>query len=138
MAQEGTHLIPATLSPEEIQVHLHTQPCEEIAGTLSLVGDKWSMLVVMYLAAGPCRFNELRRRIGGVSQRMLTLTLRKLERHGLVNRTVHPTVPPHVTYALTPLGQSLREPVQALGMWVLRNRDRLREARHDYDAADKP
>lgn len=77
--QEGTKLIPA----EDVQDILHSYPCEEVAATLSLVGDKWSILIVMYLSTGPCRFNELKRKIGGITQRMLTLTLRKLEREGL-------------------------------------------------------
>ena len=128
-------MIPARLSPEEVQAMLHTHPCEETAATLSLVGDKWSMMIVMYLATGPCRFNDLKRRIGGITQRMLTLTLRKLERQGLVSRTTHPTIPPKVEYALTPLGNSLCEPVQFLGLWVLENQAALQRAKDQYDAA---
>lgn len=122
-------MIPA----EDLEKILHSHPCEEIAATLSLVGDKWSVMIVMYLAAGPTRFNELKRKIGGITQRMLTLTLRKLEREGLVSRTVHPEVPPRVEYALTELGQSLREPVQGLGMWVLQHQSELKQARARFD-----
>ena len=82
---------------------------------LARVGDKWSVLVVTRLGDGPLRFNELRRSIGGISQRMLTLTLRGLERDGLVTRTVFPTIPPRVDYALTALGRDLLQPVSALG-----------------------
>lgn len=127
-------MIPPALSVEDVQALLHTQPCEEIGSTLALVGDKWSMMIVIYLATGPCRFNQLKRQIGGITQRMLTLTLRKLERQGLVTRTVHPTIPPQVEYALTPLGQSLREPVQILGQWVLEHQDELQRSRREYDA----
>lgn len=127
-------VIPAAMSPEDVQALLHTHPCEEIAATFSLVGDKWSMMIVIYLATGPCRFNQLKRQIGGVTQRMLTLTLRKLERQGLVNRTVHPTIPPQVEYSLSALGQSLRGAVQVLGLWVLENQAKLENARKTYDA----
>src|SRR5262249_3328450 len=96
------------------------------------VGDKWSVLVVVMLGAGPKRFNELRRSIATISQRMLTLTLRGLERDGLVTRTVFPTIPPRVDYELTELGRSLLTPVDALGRWarehratIVRARDRL-------------
>ena len=81
--------------------------CRAISDVLARVGDKWSVLVVTRLGPGPMRFNELRRSIGGISQRMLTLTLRGLERDGLVTRTVFPTIPPRVDYALTPLGRDL-------------------------------
>lgn len=127
---------PAALSAEDVHAMLGTQPCEEIAATFSLVGDKWSMMVVIYLSGGPRRFNALKRQIGGITQRMLTLTLRKLERQGLVSRNVFPTVPPQVEYALTPLGQSLRAPVQMLGLWVLEHHDELQRARHAYDAGN--
>jgi len=79
------------------------------------------------------RFNELRRTIGGISQRMLTLTLRGLERDGLVTRTVFPTIPPRVDYALTPLGRDLLQPVSALGAWALRNQAKIARAREQFD-----
>ena len=85
------------------------------------------------LGDGPLRFNELRRSIGGISQRMLTLTLRGLERDGLVTRTVFPTIPPRVDYALTPLGRDLLKPVSALGDWAIRNQPKIARAREQFD-----
>ena len=100
---------------------------------LALVGDKWSAYIIATLSDGALRFSELRRRIEGISQRMLTLTLRGLERDGLVTRTVHPTVPPSVEYALTRLGRTLIEPVMALVSWAEKNRARIQEARDAFD-----
>lgn len=108
--------------------------CQAVTSILSRVGDKWTVLVVMMLAGGPRRFNELRRLVGGVSQRMLTLTLRGLERDGLVTRTVFPTVPPQVEYALTPLGHSLRVPLEGLGTWAFAHLPVVQEARQAFDA----
>ena len=115
---------------------LHYQPgaCQAVSSILSRVGDKWTVLVVMMLADGPRRFNELKRMIGGVSQRMLTLTLRGLERDGLVTRTLFPTIPPRVDYELTPLGHSLRLPIQALGDWAFAHLEVIDEARTAFDA----
>ena len=118
------------MTPKNINV---TEDCRAISGVLARVGDKWSILVVSRLGRQPMRFNELRRNIGGISQRMLTLTLRGLERDGLVTRTVFATVPPRVDYALTPLGCSLLKPVNALSDWALANKARLAEARHKFD-----
>jgi DNA-binding HxlR family transcriptional regulator len=101
---------------------------------LSRIGDKWSVLIVMLLSTGPRRFSELKRAIGGISQRMLTLSLRGLERDGLVKRTVFPTVPPRVDYELTDLGRSLCEPVQAIGTWAFENHAEIERARARYDA----
>jgi DNA-binding HxlR family transcriptional regulator len=116
--------------------HMHLPgDCRAISDVLSRVGDKWSVLVVTRLGAGPLRFNELRRSIGGISQRMLTLTLRGLERDGLVTRTAFPTIPPRVDYALTPLGRDLLQPVSALGTWALRNQDKIARARERFDGA---
>src|SRR5881398_283049 len=92
--------------------------CRAVSDVLARVGDKWSVLVVTRLGGGPLRFNELRRSIGGISQRMLTLTLRGLERDGLITRTVFPTIPPRVDYELTDLGRGLSKPVEALGKWA--------------------
>jgi DNA-binding HxlR family transcriptional regulator len=100
---------------------------------LALVGDKWSVYIVAVLGDGPRRFSELRRTIEGISQRMLTLTLRGLERDGLVLRTVHPTVPPSVEYALTTLGRTLIAPVMELVAWAEKNRARIRQARAKFD-----
>jgi DNA-binding HxlR family transcriptional regulator len=109
--------------------------CRAISEVLARIGDKWTVLVVNLLGHGPKRFSEIKREVGGISQRMLTLTLRALERDGLVTRTVHPTVPPSVEYALTELGRSLRVPVQALGEWALSNQQPMAVARQQFDAA---
>jgi DNA-binding HxlR family transcriptional regulator len=114
------------------QIHLPGD-CRAIGDILARVGDKWSILVVSRLGEGPLRFNELRRSIGGISQRMLTLTLRGLERDGLVTRTVFPTIPPRVDYALTPLGRDLLDPVATLGAWAIRNQAKIARAREQFD-----
>jgi DNA-binding HxlR family transcriptional regulator len=107
--------------------------CRAVSDVLARIGDKWSVLVVSLLGKGPRRFNELRRAIGGISQRMLTLTVRGLERDGLVTRTVFPTVPPRVDYELTPLGRDLLNPVSALGDWAIRNQAKIATARERFD-----
>ncbi|WP_197710876.1 winged helix-turn-helix transcriptional regulator [Pseudomonas syringae group genomosp. 3] len=107
--------------------------CPRVSALLSSIGDKWTVLVVMLLRDGALRFSELKREIGGISQRMLTLTLRGLERDGLVVRTVYPTMPPRVEYELTPLGHDLRSPVEALGEWVLAHLDVIDQARLAFD-----
>jgi DNA-binding HxlR family transcriptional regulator len=108
--------------------------CRTISTLLSRIGDKWTVLVVQTLGEGPKRFNELRREIPSVSQRMLTLTLRNLERDGLVNRTVTPSIPPRVDYELTALGHSLLEPVTALTEWALGNVGAIHSAQVRFDA----
>jgi DNA-binding HxlR family transcriptional regulator len=123
--QERTRVLPGNLDvPED---------CRAVSEVLDRVGDKWSVLVVTMLGAGPMRFNELRRAIASISQRMLTLTLRGLERDGLVTRTVHATVPPRVDYELTDLGRSLLGPVNALGTWARVNRPLIQQARARFD-----
>ncbi len=102
---------------------------------LNRVGDKWRMMIVMMLANGPLRFSELKRAIDGISQRMLTLSLRGLERDGLVTRTVTPTIPPRVDYELTELGDSLRLPVRALGEWAIAHIACIRAAQDKFDSA---
>ncbi len=109
------------------------EECLDIREVLNRIGDKWSLLVVGALAEGPRRFNDLRRGIHGVSQRMLTLTLRLLERDGLVVRTVFATIPPSVEYDLTPLGRTLIGPVRVLSQWARRNRQAMRAARAQFD-----
>jgi len=127
--QEGTSLIPSNLHvPED---------CRAVSEVLARVGDKWTVLVVGVLGEGPKRFNELRRALGSISQRMLTLTLRGLERDGLVTRTVFPTVPPRVDYELTKLGRSLLEPVSRLGLWARQNRAAIQSARRQFDAVER-
>ncbi len=108
--------------------------CRAVTPVLARVGDKWSVLIVRALGSGPRRFNELKRDVGAISQRMLSLTLRGLERDGLVTRTVFPTVPPRVDYALTALGRSLWEPVEALGAWAHRHHPEIEAAQRRYDA----
>jgi DNA-binding HxlR family transcriptional regulator len=108
-----------------------------VSEILARIGDKWSVLIVMKLSDGPRRFSELRRMVDAISQRMLTLTLRGLERDGLVTRTVTPTIPPRVDYELTDLGRSLREPVNALGKWAVDNRAAMLAARAAYDAPEE-
>lgn len=134
MAQEGTNLIPKQPSVPSFEDLLHTQPCEEVAASLSLIGDKWTVLVIAFLANGPRRFNELKRLIGRITQRMLTLTLRQLERDGLVKRQVFPTIPPRVEYELTELGRSLHGPILTLAAWVISNQAALKAARETFDA----
>ena len=112
---------------------LESAGCRNVQPVLNRVGDKWSVLIVMILSTGPHRFNQLKRQIDGISQRMLTLTLRGLERDGLVSRAVQATVPPKVTYALTELGESLREPVEALGQWAIAHIGCIRAAQQRYD-----
>ncbi|TMC48260.1 MAG: helix-turn-helix transcriptional regulator, partial [Chloroflexi bacterium] len=92
--------------------------CRAVSGVLARVGDKWSVLIIALLGDGPKRFNEMKRMVGGISQRMLTLTLRGLERDGLLTRTIFPTIPPRVDYELTKLGRSLRCAVEPLGSWA--------------------
>ncbi len=108
--------------------------CRAVSEMLARIGDKWTVLVVELLKGGPMRFNEIRRTVSGISQRMLTLTLRDLERDGLVTRTVYPTIPPRVEYQLTRLGRSLYEPVTAVANWVRRNRPAMEAARKAFDA----
>ncbi len=127
-AQEGTSVLPSNLhEPED---------CRAASEVLSRVGDKWTVLVVWTLGVGPKRFNELRKALGSISQRMLTLTLRALERDGLVTRTAFPTIPPRVDYELTKLGRSLLDPVSELGLWARRNRSAIQNARRKYDTAN--
>ena len=118
------------MSPSHI--HVPTD-CRTVTEILSRVGDKWSVQVVVQMGEGPKRFNELRRSVTGISQRMLTLTLRSLERDGLVTRTVYPTIPPRVDYQLTGLGCSLLKTVRGLGEWAIANRDEILEARRRFD-----
>ncbi|HWL44962.1 MAG TPA: helix-turn-helix domain-containing protein [Ilumatobacter sp.] len=110
------------------------ETCEAISKMLSRIGDKWSILIVSTLGDGPVRFNELRRRIGDISQKMLSSNLKALERDGLVSRLVTPTVPPQVEYELTDLGRELLTPVAALAEWTAENSARIIAARTEYDA----
>src|SRR5690242_21481579 len=133
MKPEHTH-VPALQLPVP-QPQRNHEDCRGVASILSMVGDKWSVFVIIMLHDGPRRFNELKRLINGISQRMLTLTLRGLERDGLVTRTVFPTIPPRVDYELTRLGRSLLEPVSGIGLWARQNRAAIQEARTRFDRA---
>lgn len=123
--QEGTLLKPA--------IHDETGTCKVTSDILSRVGDKWSILVVVCLAEKPHRFGELRRFIGNISQKMLTSTLRNLERDGFVAREVEPCSPPKVTYSLTPFGHELKETAVGFAMWVAGQTDRILEAQRAFD-----
>jgi len=112
--------------------------CRGVASILARVGDKWSVFVIMLLGNGPRRFNEIKRMVGGISQRMLTLTLRGLERDGLVTRTVFPTIPPRVDYELTDLGRALWQPVEALGKWARDHQAEIESARARFDGRNEP
>jgi DNA-binding HxlR family transcriptional regulator len=133
-SQEGTHMsvehINDTGRPNDLP-----SDCRAINSVLSRIGDKWSILVVMLLGKGPRRFNELKRTIGGVSQRMLTLTLRGLERDGFVTRTAYATIPPRVDYELTDLGRSLLPSVALLGSWAINHHAEIEAARTRFDDA---
>jgi DNA-binding HxlR family transcriptional regulator len=116
--------------------HPHaTEDCRAVSEILQRIGDKWSLLVVRRLGHGPLRFNELRAAVGGISQKMLTTTLRTLERDGFVTRTVFPTIPPRVDYELTDLGRELEIPVKGLAEWAIANTGRINEARRRFDSS---
>jgi DNA-binding HxlR family transcriptional regulator len=121
------------------QPHPDSGDCRGVASILARVGDKWSVFVIMMLGDGPKRFNEIKRMVDGISQRMLTLTLRGLERDGLVTRTVFPTIPPRVEYELTELGRGLWQPVKALGEWAIEHQVQIENARAKFDRRkDRP
>ena len=124
------------MSPRNKPLHAPTK-CPAIREVLNRVGDKWSVQIVGLLGEGTMRFSELRRAIDGISQRMLTLTLRGLERDGLISRTVFPEIPPRVEYALTRLGDTLLEPIQGLAEWAGNNRTAIQTAREAFDAGPK-
>lgn len=109
------------------------EDCRALTDILARIGDRWTILIIGLLGAGPLRFNEIRRTIEGISQRMLTLTLRGLERDGLVSRTQHATIPPAVEYALTERGKSLLAPVIALASWGREHRIAIEQSRLAFD-----
>lgn len=113
-----------------------TDDCRAISEILQRVGDKWTVLVVGKLGERRMRFSELMAAVGGISQKMLTTTLRALERDGFVTRTIYPTIPPKVEYELTDLGRELLVPVRALGDWARNNKARVDEARRKFDLAN--
>ena len=114
---------------------VHTEECRPVSEILARIGDKWSVLVVNLLGNGPLRFSALRKMIDGISQKMLTTTLRNLERDGFITRTVYPTIPPRVDYELTALGRELQVPVRALGLWARENIGRIPDARQKFDGS---
>ena len=127
-----------TASPQEgtgmTQGHTHvTEDCRAVGDLLARIADKWSILVVQRLGGGAMRFNEIRNSVGGISQKMLTTTLRNLERDGFVTRTQFPTIPPRVDYELTDLGRELLGPVTTLGKWARDNLLRIGRARAAFD-----
>ena len=111
--------------------HSHAA-CKAEVETLARIGDKWTVMVVGALSKGPIRYNEIRRRVEGISQRMLTLTLKGLEQDGLVTRTMYPTIPPRVDYELTELGRKLIVPLKALAKWARENRPAMLAAREAF------
>lgn len=113
-----------------------TETCRAVAEILARIGDKWTVYIVRLLAGGSMRFNEIRREVSAISQRMLSLTLRGLERDGLVTRTVTPSIPPRVDYSLTPMGLTLIAPLQAVGEWAIINRDYVESSRQKFDRAN--
>lgn len=124
-----------TLSITDFPTPTQGDDCRMVREILDLVGDKWTLYIIATLKDGPVRFNELRRRIDGISQRMLTITLRGLERDGLVKRTLFPTIPPRVDYELTDVGRTLLAPVMALVTWANSNQENIRGSRARYDAS---
>lgn len=119
-----------------LRVDLNDEPdhagCRAVSDTLARVGDKWTVMLVGSLSRGPLRYNQLHRMVAGISQRMLTLTLKGLEQDGLVTRTMYPTIPPRVEYELTALGQGLIVPLRALHTWAMEHRPAMEEARARY------
>ena len=126
-------LVVASYSSPEPEASRNTSEGCPLRDILDRVGDKWSVLVVVLLGEGTRRFSDLRRSVDGISQRMLTHTLRQLERDGLIGRTVYPSVPLRVEYALTPLGRTLLEPLAALAQWAEEHREVVLAARAAYD-----
>jgi DNA-binding HxlR family transcriptional regulator len=124
--------IPAPSGPP----HPLHQDCQKVSQILARIGEKWSMLVVMLLRDGPRRFNDIKRNTAGISQQMLTRTLRGLERDGIVTRRIFPTSPPQVEYSLTALGRSMSEPVSAFGEWVQAHLGEIDAARRRFDERD--
>jgi DNA-binding HxlR family transcriptional regulator len=112
------------------------EECRNLNSILAHVGDKWTVLIVVLLGDGPKRFNEIKRMVGGISQRMLTFTLRGLERDGLVTRTVFPTTPPRVDYELTQLGSTLWKAVEPLGSWARAHLSEILISRERFDEKD--
>lgn len=114
-----------------------SEDCRPISDILSRIGDKWTILVLRALGEQRLRFTEIHRKVGGISQRMLTVTLRGLERDGLVSRTVHATIPPKVEYEVTERGQSLQRPLCAVAEWATENREGIEASRRAFDGSEQ-
>jgi len=126
-------LIPKHSKVTSQKIDHRSTDCRAVSSVLARVGDKWSVLIIVMLGDGPKRFNEIKRAVGGISQRMLTLTLRGLERDGLVTRTIFPTIPPRVDYELTRLGRSLWAAVEPLGLWAQGHVKDIHKAQEKFD-----
>jgi DNA-binding HxlR family transcriptional regulator len=111
---------------------IDTSNCHPVGEMLNQIGGKWTMLIINELSDGPLRFSQIKRQVVGISQKVLTATLRELEKDGFLTRTVTPSIPPRVDYELTDLGQDLREPLRVIGKWAIENRPKVLEARRRY------
>ena len=114
------------------KVEIAEHDCRPVGEILHQIGGKWTVLVINTLSAGPMRFSQIKRMVGGISQKVLTATLRELEMDGFVTRTVTPSIPPRVDYELTELGKDLQRPLHVLGQWAIENRGKVLEARRQY------
>lgn len=139
-AQEGTLKKPSHLKVPDNRRNcaksfsdLTAEVCQSVGDVLARIGDKWSILIIAMLSRGSMRFTELKRSIGSISQKVLTTTLRGLERDGYISRTVTPSIPPRVDYELTELGRDVLVPVIALAQWALLSRKRVEAARVKFD-----
>jgi DNA-binding HxlR family transcriptional regulator len=145
-SQEGTFMIlkhaevtaheSARRTKDDSVDHELPEECRAVRSVLALVGNKWSMMIIVILGNSPLRFNEIKRAVGGISQRMLTITLRGLERDGLVTRTPFATIPPRVDYELTALGHSLWQIGEPLDAWARAHMNAMKSARETYDKRD--
>ncbi|WP_036144541.1 winged helix-turn-helix transcriptional regulator [Luteibacter sp. 9135] len=126
-------MLPSHIALLDVPDLLDRSTCPSVREILNRVGDKWSLYIVTALHGGPQRFNEIKRQVSGISQRMLTLTLRGLERDGLLTRTMYPTIPPRVEYELTELGRTLLIPIATILDWALENKGKIERERAAFD-----
>ncbi|MDB5859945.1 MAG: hypothetical protein JWQ76_3634 [Ramlibacter sp.] len=125
-------MVDTNIAVRAAEVTESRESCRTVVETLARVGDKWTVMVVGTLSEGPIRYSEIRRRVEGISQRMLTLTLKGLEQDGLVIRTMYPTIPPRVDYELTELGRSLILPLRGIHEWATKHRPAMLAAREEF------
>ena len=137
MGGEASSSGPETSADYEHVCADHPRAGAAIRNVLDRIGDKWSLLVIVTLENGPLRHSQLKRRVAGVSQRMLTLTLRQLERDGLVTRSIHPQIPPRVDYELTDLGRTLIPTAQGIAQWAIEHFAAIERARADFDGREE-